>query len=235
MNLDLFQLGRSLHIAAGSVALVTFWIAACSVKGSPLHKRAGRIYLCALIAVLALSTLMVAGQAQQGDAGRAVFLAFLISLVSTATWLMWFAIRGRNDRERFLGWTYRGLATWLIAAGSAMLVLGVMRGRPLMILLSLLGIGFGANMWRLVFAGVHGRVWWLQQHMNGAMLNFVATHDSFFALGVGSVVPELRQPVPRMLIALAVILIGLGLRIWIGKRHLRRMTSADPCSPQTTV
>ena len=41
--------------------------------------------------------------------------------------------------------------------------------------------------------------------MNGAMLNFIATHDSFIALGIGSVVPELRQPVARMLIAAGVI------------------------------
>ena len=40
----------------------------------------------------------------------------------------------------------------------------------------------------------------------------MATHDSFVALGIGSVVPELRQPVPRMLIAPGVIATGLVFR-----------------------
>ena len=52
----------------------------------------------------------------------------------------------------------------------------------------------------------------MRQHLNGAMLNFIATHDSFIALGIGTIVPELRQPVERMLIAAGVITAGLVLR-----------------------
>jgi hypothetical protein len=55
--------------------------------------------------------------------------------------------------------------------------------------------------------------------MNGAMLNFIATHDSFIALGIGSVVPELRHPVPRMLIAAGVIGIGVTLRVHLSRRR----------------
>ena len=87
-----------------------------------------------------------------------------------------------------------------------------------MILLSSLGVAFGLNMWRLALARHRGGRWWLAQHMNGAMLNFIATHDSFMALGIGTVVPELRQPVPRMLIRAGVISAGLLLRIAASRR-----------------
>jgi len=211
--MDLFDFGRLLHSVAGIAALIAFWIAACSAKGSDLHRRSGKAYLLALIVVMSLSSLMVAGRALQGDPGAAVFLAFLISLVGTASCLMWFSIRFKQDAERLHGIVYRGLASWLVMAGAALLTLGIARGVPLMMLLSSLGIAFGLNMWRLALARVRDRRWWLGQHMNGAMLNFIATHDSFIALGIGTVLPELRQPVARMLIAAGVITTGFVLRL----------------------
>ena len=93
-------------------------------------------------------------------------------------------------------------------------MLGVTRGAPADdAAVGSWALAFGANMWRLALAPVRDPRWWLAQHMNGAMLNFIATHDSFLALGVGSVVPELRQPVPRMLVAAVVIATGLTLRM----------------------
>ena len=88
-----------------------------------------------------------------------------------------------------------------------------------MMFLSLLGVGFGANMWRLALARERDGRWWLAHHMNGAMLNFIATHDSFLALGIGTVVPELRLSVPRMLIAATVTALGIMLRARLGRRY----------------
>jgi hypothetical protein len=50
------------------------------------------------------------------------------------------------------------------------------------------------------------------------MLNFIATHDSFLALGVGSVVPELRHGLPRMLIAVGLTAVAIVLRITLTRR-----------------
>lgn len=219
--MDLYVLGRLLHSAVGVVALVSFWVAALAAKGGPTHRRAGKAYLIALIGVMAMSSLMVAGKVARGDAGMAVYLVFLISMVGTASWLTWFAIRYRRDAERLTGITYRVLASWLVLAGIAMFGVGVSIGRPKTMFLSLLGLGFGANMWRLALRRDRGERWWLAQHMNGATLNFIATHDSFIALGLGSVIPELRQPVPLMLMAAGVTTTGLLLRTWLGRRHLR--------------
>lgn len=219
--MDLWVLGRMLHSAVGAVAVVAFWVAALAVKGGPAHRRAGRIYLLGLIGVMAMSTLMVAGKVANGEVGWAIYLVFLISIVGTASWLTWFAIRYRRDAERLTGPTYRVLASWLIVAGGAMFTFGVSIGRPVTSFIALIGLGFGANMWRLALAGDRGERWWLAQHMNGATLNFIATHDSLMALAIGSVVPALRQPVPRMLVATGVTATALLLRTWLGRRHLR--------------
>ncbi len=217
--MELFDLGRLLHGAAGTIALGSFWTAALASKGGGTHQKAGKVYLLSLVGVMALSTLMVAAKALEGDIGSAIFFVFLISMVGTASWLMWFSIRYRREQERLLGHVYRGLASWLMISGLALFCLGVARGAALMMLLSLLGVGFGTNMWRLALAPERDGRWWLAHHMNGAMLNFIATHDSFIALGLGSIVPELRHSVPRMLVAAGVIVIGVTLRIRLDRRH----------------
>jgi hypothetical protein len=222
MTIDLFHWGRLLHSCVGVVALIAFWVAGTAVKGGPLHRRAGTIYLCALLAVMALSVLMAVGRALEGDVGIAFYLTFLVSMVGTASWLMWFAIRYKENEQRLLGRTYRILATWLIVVGLATFSIGVMRAGPLTMFLSLLGVGFGANMWRLALVRTGVRNWWLQHHMNGTTLNFIATHDSFLALGVGSLIPEIRHSVPRMTVALTATAVAIGLRLWLGRRHLRR-------------
>jgi hypothetical protein len=221
--MHLFELGRLLHGSVGIIALISFWVAAFAVKGSLLHRKAGGVYLPSMLSIMALSILMVAGKAfQEGSPGMAIYILFLISMVGTACWLMWFAVRNKRDRRRLLGPTYRTLATLLIVFGTAVLLITIAINRPVGIFLSLLGIAFGANMWRLVFVKQTDGRWWLQHHMNGVMLNFIATHDSFIALGIGSLVPELRLSVPRMLIAATITVIAISLRIWYGKRWLQR-------------
>jgi hypothetical protein len=232
-TVELFELGRLLHSAAGTVALAAFWAAALAPKGGGTHQKAGKVYLVALIAVMSLSTLMVTGKALDGDVGSAIFFVFLISMVGTASWLTWFSIRYRRDEKRLLGGVYRGLASWLIVSGSGLFCLGVSRGAPLMMLLSALGLGFGANMWRLARARERSNRWWLTHHANGAMLNFIATHDSFIALGLGSLIPEIRQPVPRMLVAAGVIGIGIALRIGLERRRRRAPRQRISSAPKT--
>ena len=101
-------------------------------------------------------------------------------------------------------------------------------------LLSCLGLAFGVNMWRLALARVRDGRWWMMQHRNGAMLNFIATHDSFLALGMGSVVPELRQPVPRMLIAATVIACGVALRVRLARRPLQARSAGQTTTATAT-
>jgi hypothetical protein len=216
--MGLYDLGLALHGTVGTAALISFWVAALARKGGVAHRRAGKVYLASMIGVMAFASLMVAGKVAQGDPSIGIFLAFLVSLVGTASWLAWTSVRRRRQPERIADGTYRVLATWLIAAGAALFGLGVARGLPLTMFLSLLGLGFGANMWRLALAPSRDSRWWLAHHMNGAMLNFIATHDSFLALGVGSVVPELRQGVPRMMIAVGLAAIAVGVRAWASRR-----------------
>ena len=224
--MELFSLGVLLHSSVGTVALASFWTAALARKGSQVHRTAGKIFLISLIGVMTFATLLVAARVQSGNLGGALLYLFLISLVATACWLTWFSVRRQRDPERLTGATYRALASWLVIMGVVVFSIGVASGQPLTMFLALLGLGFGANMWRLAFARERGPQWWRAHHMNGAMMNFIACHDSFLTIGLASVLPEIRQPYPRMTVAVTVTAVAIVLRVWFARREQARQAPA---------
>jgi hypothetical protein len=229
--MTLYTLGRTLHVAVGAVTLITFWTAALAPKGSPRHRQAGRIYLLSLIGILATASLMLVARLRAGDFAIASFLTFISIYLGTSAWLAWASIRRRRDVAVLTGVVYRLLASFNIAAGLLMIALFVAKRFPLLLVLSTVGVGQGMVMWRLVRRGPRDERWWLEQHMNGAVVNFGATHDTFLALAVGSLVPVLRAPWPRATIAAVVLSIAMALRIWLGRRYLGRHDRAKEAQP----
>ena len=67
------------HIAAGSIALLTFWTAAIARKGSPIHKGAGKAYLLSMLGILATALPMALIFIGRGRIGIGVFFAYLWS------------------------------------------------------------------------------------------------------------------------------------------------------------
>ena len=225
--MELFNLGVLLHSSVGTVALASFWTAALARKGSRVHRTAGKILLLSLIGVMTFATLQVAARLQTGNLAGALLYLFLISLVATACWLTWFSVRHQRDPARLTGAVYRTLASWLVIVGAIVFSTGVATERPLTMFLALLGLGFGANMWRLALKPASGPQWWRAHHMNGAMMNFIACHDSFLTIGLASVLPEIRQPYPRMTVAVTVTVVAIVLRVWLARHEPARQHFAS--------
>jgi hypothetical protein len=229
--MTLYALGRILHVSVGVVTLITFWTAALAPKASRGHRRAGRIYLMSLVGVLATASLMLVDRLRAGDFAIAAFLTFITVFLGTSAWLAWSSIRRRRDVALLTGPVYRLLASLNIAAGLVMIGLFFVVRFPLVLILSTVGLGLGTSMWRLALRGPRDERWWLEQHMNAAVVNFGATHDTFLAVAVGSAVPVLRAPWPRAMVAVIVLSTALALRIWLGRRYLRpggRREEAEP-------
>jgi hypothetical protein len=231
--MDLYSFGRTLHVSVGVVTLATFWIAALAKKGSTLHRRAGAIYLISLIAILATSSMMLVARLRVGDASTAAFISILIVFIGTSAWLAWSSIRYKRSLALLTGRVFKLLASLNLVAGVLMVGLFFVARFPLILILSSVGFVLGTTMWRLALRGPRDRRWWLEQHMNAAAVNFAATHDSFLSLAVGSVVPVLREPWPRALIAVSVLSLALVLRIWLGRLYLRFHRSAGSTSSQS--
>lgn len=98
------------HGLSGLVALITFWIAGFAKKGSPLHVRAGKVYLLAMMGIVVTALPMSIIIAGRGKYGVAVFLAYLVVITVSAMWLGRHAIRSKRDQGAFRGRGYIAVA-----------------------------------------------------------------------------------------------------------------------------
>jgi hypothetical protein len=231
--MDLYSLGRTLHISVGVITLATFWMAALAKKGGVLHRRAGAIYLMSLIGILATAGAMLVARLSVGDRSTAAFIAILTVFLGTSTWLAWSSIRHKESLPMLTGRVYKLLASLNLVAGVLMVGLFFVARSPVILMLSSVGFVQGTTMWRLVLRGPRNRRWWLEQHMNAAAINFAATHDSFLSLAVGSVIPVLREPWPRAFIEVSVLSLALALRLWMGRVYLQSRLEARDGSSQS--
>lgn len=185
-----FNIALGLHIGAGSIALVTFWLNAALRKGSRWHRLVGRIYLLAMALVIVSGIPLTLKALLAGHVVGAAFLGYLFLLTLTVTWLMWRAVRDRDAPARFTGPVYIGLALASIVAGVGVLALGLTKGAPLLIGFSLVGPLAGIDMLRSRARIAARPMWWREAHY-GAMLGAgVATHVAFLSIGLPRLLPS---------------------------------------------
>ena len=221
----------ALHIAAGTVALLTFWTAALLRKGSPRHRLAGRVYLLAMVLVVATGVPLTLQFLLDGRTTFGAFLAYLLLLVSTTVWLSWRAIRDRADPARYLGRTYHVLAVANPAAGLAMLWLGLDRGQPLLAGFSLVGILIGADMLRRRRIIPTQPRWWMEEHYGAMVANGAATHIAFLAIGAPRLVPALQGPAWFYLGWFGPVVLSVVAKVWLDRRYRVRAGAGKPPRP----
>ena len=209
----------ALHIAAGTVALLTFWTAALLRKGSPRHRLAGRIYLLAMVLVVATGVPLTLQFLLDGRTTFGAFLADLLRRVSTTVWLSWRALRDRADPARYLGRTYHVLAVANPAAGLAMLWLGLDRGQPLLAGFSLVGILIGADMLRRRRIIPTQPRWWMEEHYGAMVGNGAATHIAFLAIGLPRLLPVLQGPAWFYLAWFGPVVLSVAAKVWLDRRY----------------
>ena len=208
------------HVSVGTVALGAFWSAAWLRKGSPAHRRAGRIYLIAMVGILASIPFIMAALAMQGDQAKAARLPYVTLIAATAAWVAWRAVRDRHDPARFTGRIFRLTGFAMAVSGLAFLAIGFRIGNAMTVGFALMGLLFGGAMLDFALRGPSGPRWWLGWHLNGVCLLFAATHDSFLSLGMRSLLPQLQGELMRYLIFYSVLGLAVGARVWLGRKYL---------------
>lgn len=174
---------RSIHILAGGVALVTFWIPWVVKKGARAHRRVGWVY--ALAMAIVSSTALVTCIWRSVDASPendrdAQFLG-LVGLLSAANVSYGLRVLRRASTPGRSVWDL-AMALLLFAAGVLCAALGVIHLRPLW------GI-FGAGSAVGAFAQLR---YWLRpatspaarvlQHMSGMGTSGIATVTAFLVV-----------------------------------------------------
>ena len=221
-----------MHSGLGVAALASYWTAALAQKGSAPHKLAGKVYVVVMVGLLLPAIPLSIRVYQHFSASFGAFLFYLLLITGTALWQGWTAIRNKRDFARYSDGRFRFLAWLNIAAGLAVLGLGIVTKSPIFLGFSLVGLLGGRSMLRLAKAGPSHPRWWMEQHL-GAMLGCgVATHIAFLQIGLPRLLPSLAGPVLQNIAWLGPLLVaGLAGR-WLRRKYIG---AAPPAAPSRAV
>src|SRR5688572_8305741 len=89
------------HALIGISALVMFWIAALSRKGSLIHRQAGKAYVISMLIILISVVPMIMVEIEQDNIAQAVVLMYLFSIASVATYVTWVSIRNKKSKDKY--------------------------------------------------------------------------------------------------------------------------------------
>lgn len=219
-----------IHILAGLLALATGAVALYAAKGSPLHRKSGRVFVGAMLVLSGTGALMAVFVTPDGVNVVAGLLTFY--LVCTA--LLTARVPVKESREALTGLMLAALALGAFALGLGFEAMnnpdGTVNGipPPPLFMFGVVGIFGGLLDARLLRAGSILGPHRLARHawrMGFAL--FIAT-ASFF-LGQAQVFPEpIRKPGVLALPVLVVILVvafWLLRVLWRGQRAIQRLGS----------
>ena len=212
-----------LHAGLGTLALLSFWTAGLSRKGSPLHRAAGKLYLLAMGALLAVAVPMSGVVLVQRSQVGGAFLLYLLVITVTSVWLSWRAIRDKRDWTRYTGPVYRTLM-WLNLAGAlAIAAIGLLLAKNMqLIIVAFAGIGLFSfvSMRRFARTPPDDPRWWLREHLNAMLGNGVATHIAFLGIGLPKVLPMLAGPTLQNLAWLGPLVVAFVAGSYLTRKFL---------------
>ena len=137
------------HALIGFAALATYWTAALSRKGSPLHRRAGRWFLWAMCGI-GLTGLPIAGAFfLRGNLPGGVFFSYLLVILFNAAWSGWRALRLKRDFAAYISGAYRPVAWLTVLSGALVLAIGIHQREIILAGFSLVGLTRGVGMFQL--------------------------------------------------------------------------------------
>lgn len=221
---SLYQALVIAHIAAGTLALVTFWTAAAARKSRhSLHVRAGQLYLWGMRGILVTAVPMAGAAFVQGQTASGVFLSYLVVLVATTVYTAPKAVQCKQDFERFRSGAYRALAVALPAAAIATFAYGVIARNLLLGGFSIVGMVVGWRMWlTLRRTAAPDAGWWLKEHYGAMLGNGVGTHIAFLAIGLRSVLPPEVAEASQLLAWFGPLTVSTVATILLNRRHRAR-------------
>jgi hypothetical protein len=212
-----------IHAAIGAVALITFWIAGMSKKGSPVHKGAGKIYLVAMTGIilsalpLALSMLL-----NKSLAGGSFFL-YLLVITTTSVWCSWRAIRDKRDWANYVGSVFKILMVLNFLSAITIVSVAVTIPNDIQIILiafSSIGIINAVKMFRFMRTAPTDPRWWLGQHLGSMIGNGVATHIAFLSIGLPKLLPMLSGPVLQNMAWLGPLTLSIFVGLYLRRKYL---------------
>lgn len=208
----------TLHAIAGSIALPSYWGAGLSRKGSRLHRASGKVFLLAMLGILATGIPITLQRLARGQTGTAIFLAYLLLILAEACWSGRRAVRLKSNPVAYFSSTYRRVAWVLLACALMVLIYGLLHDSVLLIAFSAVGLIRAASMRRADPQNPRPR-WALREHMTAMIANGVGTHISFLNIGLSHLLPESWTHRIETIAWFGPLLVALMAIVWLGRRY----------------
>jgi uncharacterized membrane protein len=177
----------AIHIPAGLISLILFWIPVGVRKGGATHRKVGRIYYKGMWVVVITAFLLCLSNIYQGDLMSAVFLGFLSIITAYPLWYSYEILQqGKVWSDRYFK-VRRIFVGTLFAAGVGIFLLGAIhfQFQDLGIMMTFFGIlafPAGRDLF-LTKVKAMNKESKLKMHIRGTIISGIATHTAFFAFG----------------------------------------------------
>jgi hypothetical protein len=210
----LFQWLRWVHVAAGGLALILFWIPAIARKGGKTHIRAGWFYV-ACMSVVVVTALAMSGLAftipfavrriarplstaelsnfLRGQRIFATFLAYLAGLTLAAGWQGIWAVETKREPKAMRTPFSLALNVLVFLGGLTVLVLGIKYHSGPLIALSPIGPFVAAGNLRYLLRGPQTRMHWWYEHLSSMFATGIAAYTAFLVFGGARLLPSVAR------------------------------------------
>lgn len=193
-----------LHILAGSLGLVAFWIPILSRKGSGPHRQWGRVFTWSMLvtgsAAIGISacTLLdpVNTHPHIADANFTIgifgwMMQGLALLTINLAWYGHACLANKADHRGNLEWRNLSLQILLLLASIHCAWQSVRLDQPLMLGMPAIGLATVATNLAFMLKRTPGELEWLKEHIKALVGAGISVYTAFFAFGAVRTIPTL--------------------------------------------
>jgi hypothetical protein len=190
----IFKTLLTVHIIAGSISLILFWIPAFTKKGNDLHKKSGFWYMVMMWIVVGSALILSIKNAFLGQINTALFLGFISLITANPLWYGIAVLKNKKQLSTTYLWTHRLISIIIVLFGMFLVIYGtffITSGiRYLMWFFGALGIAGIVEIVRS-YRDYENQPHWFKRHYTGMISSGIAAYTAFFAFGGRTMLGEI--------------------------------------------
>ncbi len=235
--MHLFEAIVVIHVVAGTIGLVSFWVPITARKGGSRHRKWGRIacraFMCAGVLAITMALLSLYGAEQ-----RLPMIKDRVLFNGLFGWMMLYlgmltigfahyglaVVEYRSRRDVLRGWRHQAVFAAVIVLALNCGIYGLTTGQPLMALVALVGLVAVATqmiyVWRREVApGSH-----VAEHFRSLLGMGISAYTAFMSVGMIRMVPD-QVFNPLVWAVPSVVGVGLIIRYTLAAQRLAKRTA----------